>query len=88
MPSSTFLYVAILPFVVAAFATFVSRPLRLERHVGWAVGISLGYFAAQIGLDSRGKGRIDVLSLIRPSEAVEWLPHAVLLAMLVTILFS
>lgn len=80
------LYVAIVPFAVAALAAFVGRQTRFAPPVVWAAGAGLGYIAAQLGLAGRAGTAGAVASLLAPREAVEWLPYAVLFALGLTIL--
>jgi hypothetical protein len=67
------IYAALLPFSVAAVVALAARRLRLGRGVAWAVSIAIAYVAAHFALDG-------YTSLLAPREAVNWLPHAVLLA--------
>lgn len=83
---SELIYVAMAPLIVAAAIAFLCQRMRLPPRVAWGAGVGLGYVAGQLGLASRaGVARI-ITSLVRPHEAVDWLPHAVLLALGVTIL--
>ena len=79
------LYVVVVPFVVAACAAFVNRRWGNPPQIVWAAGVGIGYLAGQLGLAGRARPTRAFWSFARPHEAVDWLPHAVLLALGVTI---
>jgi hypothetical protein len=88
MVHNVLIYAALLPLAVAGLTTIVCRRLRVPPRVSWAAGAGLGYCAGQLGLTG-GPGPARAFSaLLRPREAVDWLPHALLLAIGITILAS
>src|SRR5262245_45534172 len=61
--------------------------MRLPAPIAWANGAGIGYIVGQLGLAARRGGVERVIStFIRPHEAADWLPLAVLLALGVTVL--
>ena len=86
MNFSELVYVAIVPFTVAAAAALAARQIRFAPPVVWATAVGLGYIAAQLGLAGRAGAAGVFASLLAPREAVEWLPYAVLFALGLTIL--
>lgn len=80
------LWIVTVPLVAAAAAAFVARRLRLRPQAAWAGGVGLGVVAGQLGLSSRAGFAAGLAALLRPHEARDWLPPAVLLAMSVTML--
>jgi hypothetical protein len=80
------IYVAIVPFAVAATAALIAWQMRFTPPVVWAVAVGLGYVAAQLALAGRAGAAGAFASLVAPREAVEWLPYAVLFALGLTIL--
>ena len=78
------LYVALLPLACAAAVALLARPMRLSPPLTWATCVALAYLAGQLALTSRTGDAL--ASLIHPREAVNWLPHAVLGALVVTLL--
>jgi hypothetical protein len=80
--------VGLVPFAAAAIVTIVARRMRVAPPVVWATGVAFGYVAAQLATASRSGASVALFSLLKPREAVEWLPHAVLLALVVTVLLA
>lgn len=78
------LYVALVPLAVAATIALVAPRLRLDPPNTWAVSIAIGYIAGQFTLGSRTGDAL--AKFLQPREAADWLPHAVLCALAVTIL--
>jgi hypothetical protein len=78
-------FVGLIPLVVAAAAAFALRRMRAPTRVVWSVGVGLGFVAGQCLLASRPGLAWALRSVLEPREASEWLPHAVLLAMGVTV---
>jgi hypothetical protein len=76
------IYVALIPVAVAATCAFVAPRVRLKPPLTWAVSVALAYIAGHLGLASRTGDAIALL--IRPREAADWLPHAVLVALGIT----
>jgi hypothetical protein len=79
------IYVMLVPFVMAACVALACRRWRNPSQIVWAVGVGLGYVAGQIGLAGRARVARAFWSFASPHEAVDLFPHAVLLALGVTI---
>jgi hypothetical protein len=80
------LYAGFVPLAVATVVALALRRLRWPPALIWAAAPSVGFVAGQLILASRRGITRAVQSLFAPREASEWLPHAVLLALGVTIL--
>jgi hypothetical protein len=80
------LYVAFIPLAVAASLTLLAKPARLNPTLTWATAVALAYVTGQIGLALRAGDSL--AQLLRPHEAVDWLPFAVLAALGVTTVTS
>lgn len=83
---SELLWVAVLPFGVAALAMLVSTWLGLPNRAAWAKSVGGGYVIGQVALASRVGWRAGVGSLFQPREAGEWLPWLVMAAVGITVL--
>jgi hypothetical protein len=79
------LYVGLVPLLAAAIAAFASRRWANAPPVVWASGVAMGYVAGQMALIGRTGVARAWWSFARPHEAVDWLPHTVLLALGVAI---
>jgi hypothetical protein len=80
-------FVVLIPFAAAAATAIAARRMRVAPPVVWASGVGLGYLTGQLSLECRRGGAAQAFSaLVRPHEAVDWLPLAVLLALGVTVL--
>lgn len=79
-------FVGLVPLAVAAAVAFVLGRMRLTPPVVWAAGVASGYIAGQLILTSRAGVGHALQALVSPHEARDWLPHAVLLALGVTML--
>src|SRR3990172_7014209 len=80
------IYVAFVPLAVAAAAAFILRRMRSPPPVCWSTGVGLGYVVGQLVLSGRSGAAWAIQSLVSPREAGHWVPHAVLLALGMTIL--
>jgi hypothetical protein len=79
------LYVVVVPGVAATVTALACRWWRILPQVQWAAGVGLGYFVGQLGLKSRAGLARAFWSFAAPNEAVDWLPHSVLLVLGVTV---
>jgi hypothetical protein len=84
--ASELFFAGLVPLAVAAAAAFALRRIMRSPPVAWASGVGLGYIAGQLALASRRGAARAIHVLVAPREASEWLPHAVLLALGITIL--
>jgi hypothetical protein len=78
---------AALPLVTAAATMAIAGWWRLRPRAVWALAIGLAYVIAGTAFTSRAIGFVNALGkLLRPLEAQDWLPPAVLMAMGITLL--
>src|SRR5215212_9578629 len=81
MLTNALLYAGLLPLVISASIAFVMRRMRAASPIIWPVAISGGFLAGQFTLRGQS-GFIESLhTFFQPHEAVDWLPHIVLLAL-------
>jgi hypothetical protein len=78
-------YAALLPFVAAATIAFVMRQMQWPLPIVWPCAASGGFLAAQFVLRGQSSLSDSLEAFVRPHEAVDWLPHLVLLALGVSI---
>jgi hypothetical protein len=78
---NTLLYAALLPLIASAAIAFIMRRMRSPVRIVWPVAITGGFLIAQFAL--RGQSGIveSLQTFLSPHEAVDWLPHIVLLAL-------
>ena len=79
-------FAGVIPLAVAAATAFALRRFGSPPPVVWAAGVGVAYIAGQFALASRRGLARAIQLLVSPREAVEWLPHSVVLAVGVTIL--
>jgi len=82
---NTLLYAALLPLVASAAIAFVMRRMRSPLQIVWPVAITGGFLAAQFALRGQSGFSESLHTFLQPHEAIDWLPHIVLLALGVTI---
>ena len=81
------IWTAVVPLVIAAGVIGTAAWLSIRPRPAWALGVGLGYIVGSVAVTSRSAGLSPaVAKLVRPHEAHDWLPLAVLLAMGVTLL--
>lgn len=82
-----FIYAGLVPLAVAATVAFALPRLGISRPATWASAVACGYIAAEFGLKGQAGGLATALhALVRPSDAADWLPIFVLLALGVSFL--
>jgi hypothetical protein len=81
MLTNTLLYAALLPLVASAFIAFVMRQMRSPLPVIWPVAITGGFLATQFVLRGQSGLSESLHTFVQPHEALDWLPHIVLLAL-------
>jgi hypothetical protein len=86
MLTNAILYAALLPLVVSAAIAFIMRRMRSPLPTIWPVAITGGFLAAQFVLRGQAGFFESLHTFLEPHEAVDWLPHIVLLALGVSIL--
>jgi hypothetical protein len=86
MLTNVILYAALLPLVTSAAIAFILRQMRAPLPVIWPVAITGGFLAAQFALRGQAGLLESLHTFLEPHEAVDWLPHIVLLALGVSIL--
>jgi hypothetical protein len=74
-----------LPLVASAAIAFVMRRMRSPVRIVWPVAITGGFLAAQFALRGQSGFSESLQTFLQPHEAVDWLPHIVLLALGVSI---
>src|SRR6478735_9930932 len=85
MPINTLLYAALLPLIASAAIAFVMRRMRSPVQIVWPVAITGGFLAGQFALRGQSGLSESLQTFFGPHEAVDWLPHIVLLALGVSI---
>src|SRR4051794_20483625 len=85
MLTNAILYAALLPLVISAAIAFSMRRMRSPLPVIWPVAITGGFLAAQFALRGQSGFFESLHTFFEPHEAVDWLPHIVLLALGVSI---
>src|SRR4051794_28268935 len=81
MLTNAFLYAAFLPLTASALIAFSLRQMQTPLPVLWPAAITGGFLAGQFTLRGQS-GFFDGLNtFFQPHEAVDWLPHIVLLAL-------
>ena len=86
MLTNAILYAALLPLVASALIAFIMRRMRSPLPVVWPVAITGGFLAAQFALRGESGFYESLHTFFEPHEAVDWLPHIVLLALGVSLL--
>jgi hypothetical protein len=81
MLTNTLLYAALLPLVASAFIAFVMRQMRSPLPVIWPVAITGGFLATQFVLRGQSGLSESLHTFVQPHEALDWLPHIVLLTL-------
>jgi hypothetical protein len=81
MLTNAILYAALLPLAVSAAIAFILRQMRSPLPVIWPVAITGGFLAAQFALRGQTGFFESLRTFVEPHEAVDWLPHVVLLAL-------
>ena len=79
------LYAALLPLVASASIAFILRRMRSPLPIVWPVATAGGFLAAQFALRGQSGFFESLQTFLEPHEAVDWLPHIVLLALGVSI---
>ncbi len=86
MFTALLLYAGLLPLVASAAIAFVMQRARAPSQIIWAVAPTGGFLAGQFTL--RNGFSDSFHSFLQPHEAVDWLPHVVLLALGVSVLMN
>jgi hypothetical protein len=81
MLTNALLYAALLPLVASAAIAFIMRQMRTPLPVVWPVAITGGFLTAQFVLRGQSGLSESLHTFLQPHEAVDWLPHIVLLAL-------
>jgi hypothetical protein len=81
MLTNALLYAALLPLATSASIAFLMRRMRTPLPVVWPVAITFGFLAAQFALRGQSGLSETLHTFLEPHEAVDWLPHIVLLAL-------
>jgi hypothetical protein len=81
MLTNALLYAGLLPLVASASIAFLMQRMRSPSPIVWPVAGATGFLAGQFTLRGQS-GFVDGLhTFFQPHEAVDWLPHIVLLAL-------
>lgn len=81
MPTFSIFAASLLPLVVSAAVAFVARRLRVPVQLVWPLSVACGFLAAQFTLRGHTGFTESLATVFQPHEAVDWLPHIVLLAL-------
>src|SRR5690349_12323812 len=81
MLTNALLYAGLLPLAVSAAIAFVMRWFRFSPSIAWAVATAGGFLTAQFTLRSQLGLGASLYTFIDTHEALDWLPHIVLLAL-------
>ena len=79
------LTLCLIPLAVSVALALLVRWLGGKPQVAWAAAVGVAFIAGNFALASRTSFARGIRALLAPSEAPDWLPHAVLLALGVTI---
>jgi hypothetical protein len=85
MLTNVILYAGLLPLVVSASFAFVMRWYRLPPDITGPVATAVGFLIAQFALRGQSGFAESLHTFLEPHEAVDWLPHIVLLTLGVSI---
>src|SRR3954452_21182743 len=81
MLTNALLYAGLLPLVVSASIAFMMQRMRFPPPIVWPVAITGGFLAGQFTLRGQSGFTESLHTFFHPHEAVDWLPHIVLLAL-------
>jgi hypothetical protein len=81
MLTNALLYAGLLPLAVSAAIAFIMRQFRYPPQIAWSVATTVGFLIAQFALRSQSGLDVSLHTFIQPHEALDWLPHIVLLAL-------
>jgi hypothetical protein len=81
MLTNTNLYAALLPLVASVSIAFIMRQMQTPLPIVWPVAITSGFLAGQFTLRGQSGFAESLHTFLQPHEAVDWLPHIVLLAL-------
>jgi hypothetical protein len=85
MLTSILLNAGLLPLIVSAAIAFILRRFRSPISVVWPVAVAAGFLTSQFVLRGQNGLAESLLTFLQPPEAIDWLPHIVLLALGVSI---
>jgi hypothetical protein len=85
MLTNAILYAALLPLVTSAAIAFIMRRMGSPPRTIWPFAITGGFLVAQFVLRGQAGFVESLHTFVEPHEAVDWLPHIVLLALGVSI---
>ena len=88
MLTDTLFHAGLVPLVVALVGVLATRQLRAARQIALATGFALGYIAAQFVLRSQAGMGVAVWTMLRPTDAADWLPLLTIVAWAVTVLLA
>ena len=77
----TFIRAGLVPLAAAALVAFALRRGDISAPATWASSVAGGFITAQLGLKSQAGFTTAIRALVHPSDASEWLPVFVLLAL-------
>jgi hypothetical protein len=85
MLTNALLYAGLLPLVISAAIAFVMQRVRSASPIVWPVAITGGFLVAHFILRGQSGFTESLHTFLQPHEAIDWLPHIVLLALGVTL---
>jgi hypothetical protein len=80
------IYAGLVPLVTSATVAFIMRRSYPPMQTVWPIAITAGFLAAHFALHADVGFAASVRTFFEPHEAIDWLPHIVLLALAVSIL--
>src|SRR4051812_38302420 len=86
MFTNALLYAGLLPLITTALFALMMRQFRLAQQIAMAVSITAGFLTAQFTLRAQTGFSDSLHTFLEPHEAVDWLPHLLLLALGVSII--
>src|SRR4029079_17182757 len=75
------IYAGVLPLVTSAVIAFIMRRSYAPVQAVWPIAITAGFLAAQFALRADLGFAASLHAFVQPHEAIDWLPHIVLLAL-------
>ncbi len=88
MLTHALLYAGLLPLIASISIAFIMRRLYSPPQIAWPAAISAGFLTAHFAVRGQSGFSESLHAFFQPHEAVDWLPHIVLLALGVSIVMN
>src|SRR5262245_5400625 len=79
------IYAGVVPLATAALVAIILGRSSAPIQIAWPVAITAGFLAAQVLLRGNSSWAASLHTFIEPREAIDWLPHILLLALGVSV---